>query len=60
MSAIENSIYPIAVDYIQIEHYRTGDQYNIKLGVVSYEKIKKSSKTTDEKEKESGPGQEIF
>jgi len=38
MSAIESSRYPLAIEYIQLEHYQQGDTYQVKLGVVTYDK----------------------
>jgi hypothetical protein len=38
MAAIENSPYPVAIKRLDVEHYRSGDRYNIKLGVVAYDK----------------------
>lgn len=35
-TSIENSNYPVAIDRIQIEHFRSGDQYNVTFGVVAY------------------------
>lgn len=37
MAAIENSPYPVAIERIHIDHYRSGDQYNVQLGVVAYD-----------------------
>lgn len=36
-TSIENSRFPVAIDRIQIEHFRSGDQYNITFGVVAYD-----------------------
>jgi hypothetical protein len=38
MSAIETSRYPLAIEYLQLEHYQPGDSYQLKLGVVTYDK----------------------
>lgn len=38
LSAIESSRYPVAIDKLQIDHYRPGNAYNIKLGVITYDK----------------------
>ena len=38
LEAIENSPYPIAIERIQIEHFQTGDNYNIQLGVAAWDK----------------------
>lgn len=37
MAAIENSPFPVAIERIHINHYRSGDQYNVQLGVVAYD-----------------------
>jgi type II secretory pathway component PulM len=38
LSAIESSRYPVAIDKLQIDHYRPGNAYNVKLGVITYDK----------------------
>ncbi|MDD9946095.1 MAG: type II secretion system protein GspM [Myxococcales bacterium] len=38
MSSIVTSNYPVAIEQIQFEHYQKGDSYNIKLGVLTYDK----------------------
>ncbi len=38
LSAIESSRYPVAIDKLQIDHYRPGNRYNIKIGVITYDK----------------------
>jgi type II secretory pathway component PulM len=38
MAAIENSPYPVAIEAIEVEHFQAGDQYNVKLGVVAYDR----------------------
>ncbi|MBN1653202.1 MAG: type II secretion system protein M [Deltaproteobacteria bacterium] len=38
LSAIESSRYPVAIDQLQIDHYRPGNSYNVKLGVITYDK----------------------
>ncbi|MEM6960311.1 MAG: type II secretion system protein GspM [Myxococcota bacterium] len=37
MAHIDNSAYPVALKRIQIEHFRSGDSYNMQLDVISYE-----------------------
>jgi len=37
LTDIENSPFPVAVNRIQIEHFRAGDQYNVKVGLVAYQ-----------------------
>lgn len=43
MTEIKNSPHPVAIERIEIEHYQTGDQYNVEVGVVAFEKLKKPS-----------------
>jgi hypothetical protein len=38
MSAVETSRYPLAIEYLQLEHYQPGDSYQLKLGVVTFDK----------------------
>jgi type II secretory pathway component PulM len=38
LSSIVDSPYPVAVDHIQVDHFQPGDQFNIKLGVVTFDK----------------------
>ncbi len=47
-TAIENSPHPVALERIQIEHFRSGDNYNVTVGVVTYEQA-------DEVEEEEAP-----
>ena len=37
MTEIENSRLPVAIDRIQIEHFREGNNYNVKIGVAAYD-----------------------
>lgn len=38
LTSIENSRYPVAVERIQIEHFRGGeDSYNVQIGVIAYD-----------------------
>jgi hypothetical protein len=37
MAAIENSPYPVAIERVRIEHFRSGDQYNVQLGVIAFD-----------------------
>ena len=45
MSSIVDSRYPVSIDHLQIEHYQSGDKYNIKLGVLTYDKGGASSRS---------------
>jgi type II secretory pathway component PulM len=38
LASIGQSPYPVAIDHIQIDHFQAGDQYNVKLGVLTYDK----------------------
>lgn len=57
LSAIETSRYPVAIDQIQVDHYRAGDSYNIRLGVVTYDKEgarpSKAIRSTSDERKDS-------
>ncbi len=37
LSSLVESQHPVAIDKIQIDHFQPGDQYNVKLGVVTYD-----------------------
>ena len=43
MSSIVTSNYPVAIEQIQFEHYQKGDSFNVKLGVLTYDKQSTSS-----------------
>lgn len=38
MSAVETSSYPLAIEQIVLDHFQTGDKYQLRLGVVTYDK----------------------
>src|SRR5688500_12412576 len=40
MASIENSPFPVAIDQIHVEHFQSGDRYNVTLGVVAYDRIR--------------------
>ena len=42
MTAVENSPYPVAIERLHVEHYQTGDRYNVQLGVVAFDKNRPS------------------
>lgn len=44
MTEIKNSPHPVAIERVEIEHYQNGDQYNVEVGVVAFEKVKSSKK----------------
>jgi len=43
MASIVQSQYPVAIEQIQLEHYQPGDQYNLKLGILTFDKVSKST-----------------
>lgn len=45
LSSIVGSNYPVAIEQIQIEHFQSGDKFNIKLGVLTFDK--RTRKATD-------------
>lgn len=46
MSSIVQSGHPVAIQEIQLDHYQPGDIYNVKLGILTYDKLA----TTDDKD----------
>ena len=38
ITSIENSRYPVAVNRLQIENYRRGNNYNVELGVLTFDR----------------------
>jgi hypothetical protein len=47
LSGIIASPYPVAIDHVQIEHFNPGDVYNLKFGVVTFDR-QTSTDTKDE------------
>jgi hypothetical protein len=43
MAAIANSPYPVAIERIHIDHFRTGNQFNVQLGVVAFDRRARSA-----------------
>jgi type II secretory pathway component PulM len=43
LSSIVESGHPIAIEQIQIDHYQPGDQYGVKLGILTYDKLGQSA-----------------
>jgi hypothetical protein len=39
MSSIVQSGHPVAIQEIQLDHYQPGDSYNVKLGILTYDKL---------------------
>lgn len=52
MSGIVQSGHPIAIQEIQLDHYQPGDLYNVKLGILTYDKA--SAASDEEKNKAGG------
>ncbi len=48
-ASIKNSQLPVAIEKIQIENFRSGDTYNVQLGLISYEKTKGKKDEDEEK-----------
>ncbi|MEY4576952.1 MAG: hypothetical protein RL701_1655 [Pseudomonadota bacterium] len=39
LSSIVASGHPVAIQEIQLDHYQPGDQYSVRLGIVTYDKL---------------------
>jgi type II secretory pathway component PulM len=39
LSSIVESGHPVAVDQLQIDHFQPGDQFNVKLGILTFDKL---------------------
>jgi type II secretory pathway component PulM len=48
LSGIVESGHPVAVDQLQIDHYQPGDQYNVKLGILTFDKLTTTGAKTEE------------
>ena len=46
MAAVETSGYPVAIEQLQVEHFQTGDRYNVRLGVITFERSAPPSTAT--------------
>ena len=51
LSSIVESGHPVAIDQLQIDHYQPGDQFNVKLGVLTFDRL---SAAAAKPEEESG------
>jgi hypothetical protein len=51
MSSIVQSGHPVAIQEIQLDHFQPGDQYSVKLGILTYDKL---AATTEDKPKSEG------
>lgn len=38
MTDLENARYPIALERVHVDHHQAGDQYNLELGVITYDR----------------------
>ena len=47
MSSIVESGHPVAIQEIQLDHYQPGDQYSVKLGILTYDKQQISAAAAD-------------
>jgi hypothetical protein len=47
MSSIVESGHPVAIQEIQLDHYQPGDQYSVKLGILTYDKLQASGAAAD-------------
>lgn len=50
LTAIVNSRYPVALERLQFEHFRSGDTYNVQVGIVTY------SREEDEEDEDEDNG----
>jgi len=48
LSSIVESGHPVAIDQLQIDHYQPGDQFNVKLGVLTFDKLSAAAAKTEE------------
>ncbi|HET6333866.1 MAG TPA: type II secretion system protein GspM [Polyangiales bacterium] len=48
LSSIVESGHPVAVDQLQIDHFQAGDQYNVKLGILTFDKLQVAAAKTEE------------
>ena len=39
LSGIVESGHPVAIEEIQVDHFQPGDQYSVKLGILTYDKL---------------------
>jgi type II secretory pathway component PulM len=48
LSSIVESGHPVAVDQLQIDHYQAGDQFNVKLGILTFDKLPAAAANAEE------------
>jgi type II secretory pathway component PulM len=51
LSNLESEQMPLAIERVQIDHYQTGDSYNVQIGVITFEGQPKAAKAKTEEEK---------
>jgi hypothetical protein len=54
MSSIVQSGHPVAIQEIQLDHYQPGDIYNVKLGILTYDKLANTDDKDQDKAKTGG------
>jgi type II secretory pathway component PulM len=54
MSSIVESGHPVAIQEIQLDHYQPGDIYNVKLGILTYDKLANTDDQDQDKAKTGG------
>ncbi len=61
MAAVESSRYPVAVERLQIEHFQPGDSYNLRLGVLAFDKQSADAEKSSEGEEaeDEADGEEL-
>jgi len=47
LSSIVESGHPVAIEEIQLDHFQPGDQYSVKLGILTYDKLATATTTDD-------------
>jgi len=50
LSSIVESGHPVAIQEIQLDHYQPGDQYSVRLGIMTYDKLQISTGAADRTE----------
>jgi type II secretory pathway component PulM len=48
LSSIVESGHPVAVDQLQIDHFQPGDQFNVKLGILTFDKLPAAATQAEE------------
>jgi type II secretory pathway component PulM len=54
LSSIVESGHPVAIDQIQIDHYQPGDQFNVKLGILTFDKTSAAATAAKATEESGG------